>query len=53
LINPNVSTVILGASKTEQLRENLTALEVVPLLTPEVVGRVETILENKPVIATF
>ena len=33
LLNPNVSTVILGASKLEQLQENLKALEVVPLLT--------------------
>ena len=36
LLNPNVSTVILGASKTEQLKENLEALEVVPLLNEEI-----------------
>ena len=36
LLNPNVSTVILGASKVEQLKENLEALEVVPLLTEDV-----------------
>ena len=36
LLNPNVSTVILGASRTEQLKENLEALEVVPLLNEEI-----------------
>jgi voltage-dependent potassium channel beta subunit len=36
LLNPNVSTVILGASKVNQLKENLEALEVVPLLTEDV-----------------
>ena len=36
LLNPNVSTVILGASKVDQLKENLEALEVVPLLTEDV-----------------
>lgn len=48
LKNPNVSTVILGASKVEQLKENLTALEVVPLLTEDVMSRIEGILQNKP-----
>ena len=36
LLNDNVSTVILGASRIEQLEENLKALDVVPLLTEEV-----------------
>ena len=36
LLNKNVSTVILGASKIDQLKSNLSSLEVVPLLTPEV-----------------
>lgn len=36
LLNDKVSTVILGASRIEQLQENLKALNVVPLLTPEV-----------------
>ena len=44
LKNPHVSTVILGASKVEQLRENLKALEVVPLLTDEVLQQIEAIL---------
>lgn len=41
LKNPNVSTVILGASRTEQLKENLTALEVVEQLTPEMMQQIE------------
>ena len=36
LLNPNVSTVILGASKVDQLKENLESLQVVPLLTEDV-----------------
>lgn len=48
LKNPNVSTVILGASKVSQLEENLKALEVVPLLTDEVMAKIEEILQNKP-----
>ncbi len=38
--NPHVSTVILGASKVSQLEENLAALDVVPLLDDEVMGRI-------------
>jgi voltage-dependent potassium channel beta subunit len=53
LTNPNVSTVILGASKTEQLQENLTALEVVPLLTPEVLTKIEDIMQTKPALPQF
>ena len=41
--NPRVSTVILGASRIEQLQDNLGALAVTPKLTPEVVERVEAI----------
>ena len=48
LKNPNVSTVLLGATKTSQLEENLQAPEVVPLLTPEVMERIEEILDNAP-----
>jgi aryl-alcohol dehydrogenase-like predicted oxidoreductase len=32
LLNENVSTVILGASKIEQLEENLKSTELLPLL---------------------
>jgi voltage-dependent potassium channel beta subunit len=48
LKNPNVSSVITGASKPEQVRDNMKALNVVPKLTDEVMGRIEDILENKP-----
>ncbi|MBS1637608.1 MAG: aldo/keto reductase [Bacteroidetes bacterium] len=53
LKNPHVSTTILGASKVEQLEENLKALDVVPLLTPEVMAKIEAILHNKPELAQF
>jgi voltage-dependent potassium channel beta subunit len=48
LKNPNVSTVILGASKTEQLEENLLAMEDVDKLNDEVMDKIEGILDNKP-----
>jgi len=48
-VNPNVSTVILGASKVNHLKETLKAIEDIPLLTPKVLDRVEKILNNKPV----
>ena len=48
LKNPNVSTVITGASRVEQVRENMKAIEAVPLLTPEVMSRVDEIV-GKPV----
>jgi voltage-dependent potassium channel beta subunit len=37
--NPNVSTVITGASRVEQVHDNMGALDVVPLLTDEVMAR--------------
>lgn len=42
LKNPNVSTVITGASRVSQVHENMKALEVVPKLTAEVVEAIET-----------
>ena len=42
------STVILGASKPEQVLDNLKALDVLPKLTPEVLEKIEQILQNKP-----
>src|SRR3984957_14187868 len=41
--NPNVSTVITGASNAEQVRENMTALDVMPLITKEIMDRVDII----------
>ena len=45
--NPNVSTVILGASRVEQLQENLNALELVEKLTDEIMEKIDTVLEEK------
>lgn len=47
-IKPYTSTVILGASKPEQVVDNLKALEVIPKLTPEVLAKIEKILGNEP-----
>ncbi|GAA0919322.1 aldo/keto reductase [Luteibacter anthropi] len=43
LKNPHVSTVILGASRKEQLSENLLALDALPLLTDDVMSRIAKI----------
>jgi len=48
LKNPNVSTVITGASRASQVTENMKALDIAPKLTPEVMERIDTILANKP-----
>jgi voltage-dependent potassium channel beta subunit len=52
LRNPNVSTVILGASKVSQLEDNLKALDAVPKLTPDVMERIEKIVGNRPKMPT-
>ena len=46
--NPNVSTVITGASRPQQVTENMKALEVAKQLTPDVMERIEAVLANKP-----
>lgn len=48
LKNPNVSTVITGASRASQVDENMKALDVVPLLREDVIQKIEAILDNKP-----
>ncbi len=48
LKNPNVSTVILGATKVEQIEDNIKALKLSEKLTPDVVEEIEKILDNKP-----
>ncbi len=48
LKNPDVSTVILGASRLSQLEENLKAVEALPRLTDHVMGQIESVLKNKP-----
>jgi voltage-dependent potassium channel beta subunit len=49
LKNPHVSSVILGASRPEQLEHNLRAAEVASMLTEEFMERIEGILQNRPV----
>jgi voltage-dependent potassium channel beta subunit len=43
LKNPYVSTVITGASRVEQVHENMKAAEVAPKLTPEILARIDAI----------
>ncbi len=51
--NPNVSTAILGATKKAQLLDNLKAIEVQALLTPEIMEKIEGIMKTKPVMPEF
>ena len=51
--NPNVTTAILGATKKQQLLENLKSLDIVPMLTPEVMEKIDAILKNKPKLPDF
>lgn len=53
LKNQNVSTVILGASKVQQLEENLKCYDSMPKLTPDVMEKIEGILQNKPVLPVY
>lgn len=48
LKNPNVSTVITGASRREQVIENMQALDVAKKLDNGFMDRIEAILQNKP-----
>ena len=41
--NPHVSTVITGASKIDQLRDNLGAVDVIAKLTPDVMAKIDQI----------
>ena len=42
--NPNVSSVITGASKVSQVEENLKAADVIPRLTPAVMERIDAVV---------
>ncbi|RQO31334.1 aldo/keto reductase [Taibaiella sp. KBW10] len=53
IANPNVTTAIVGATKEAQLIENLKALEVMPLLTAEVLDQIDVIMGTKPVQPQF
>ena len=48
LKNPNVSTVITGASRVEQIHENMKAVEAKEKLTDDVMQRIDEIMDNKP-----
>jgi len=50
LKNPNVSSVILGASSPTQLIDNLKSIEVVDSITPECLKEINGILDGSPVI---
>ena len=45
--NPRVSSVITGASRPDQVVENMKALEIVPKLTSDVMARIESVFGAK------
>ncbi len=45
--NPFVSTVITGASRVEQVHENMKAADVIEKITPEIMARIDEIFEIK------
>lgn len=53
LKNPHVSTVITGASRVEQVQENMKAIDLLPQLTNDVMEEIEKILKNKPAPRAF
>jgi len=53
LKNPNVSTVILGASKKDHLIDNLKAIDSLDSLTPDLIENIEQVLRNKPIQSGF
>ncbi len=53
LKNNHVSTVILGASKVKQLEENLEAINVLSLISSDMMLQIDEILSNKPVLSDF
>ncbi len=53
LKNPHVSTVILGASKIIQLKENIGSIEVVNMLTDDIMLQIDEIWANKPALPEF
>ena len=48
LANPRVSTVILGASRLEQLTDNLAALDQKSAMTLDLMAAIEDVVQNKP-----
>lgn len=50
LKNPNVSTVITGASRAAQVTENMKAVEVAPKLTPEIMKKIDEATGFEPYV---
>ena len=46
LKNPNVSTVITGARRVEQIRENMAAADVKEKLTEDVMSRIDELTDG-------
>ena len=53
IANPMVTTAILGATKKQQLLDNLKSLEALPMLTPEVLAKIESIMQTKPAMPEY
>ncbi len=53
LKNPNVSTVITGASRVSQVEENMKAMAIVEQLDDDVMAQIEAVLDNKPEPGAF
>jgi voltage-dependent potassium channel beta subunit len=53
LKNEFVSTVMLGASKVDQLKETLQAMDVLALLDEEMMLKIESVLDNKPILPLY
>lgn len=51
--NPNVTTAILGATRKEQLLENLKALEVTDKITPDLMQRIDEVMQTKPKLPEY
>lgn len=51
--NPHVTTAILGATKKEQLVENMKALEAAEKMTADIMQRIEDIVQTKPVLPEY
>ena len=50
LKNPNISSVITGASRPSQIEENVKSLGIVALLTDDIMESIESILTNRPTL---
>jgi aryl-alcohol dehydrogenase-like predicted oxidoreductase len=47
IANPHVTTAILGATKKEQLQQNLAALELYPKLDEEIMKEIDAIMDTR------